>query len=197
MNNDGLGKIRELEAKTSDYKEASSRFRSEKRELWNNIIILSSAILAFSVTMVSGVHIEISWLLKMGWGLFLINILCGLFLLKKESEFQQEQSLANLAQKFDEVDIETPPKTQGDKDKFVGLLYLHSLRGTPPKELPFSPYAKDIFERVKGELQSWRMIKNPQKFYSYSHMAMINKTSYFFYGSFVLAIIFLISAVIF
>lgn len=187
-----------LDMQTFELQKTALQFRKERRELWSRVILLSSAILGFSITIASNgrLFIGIAPLIRIGWALFLLNILCGLFLLKKESEFQQSQSLANLARAWDETEISIPPKTQIDKDKFVALLYLHDLRAIPPKELPFSEYAKNIYSKNKDTLTSWKMIKNPEKFYSYSHMRSINFASYLFYGSFVVAIIFLITSVV-
>jgi len=181
------------------YKVTSPSFRTEKRDLWNKVILLSSAILGFSVTIFSkelSIIVSLCFL-KVGWVMFLVNILCGLFLLKKEGEFEQQQILANLMQEWDKTEINIPVKTQNDKDKFLTLTYLHGLRTTPEKENPYSQLAKDIFEKNKTLLTSWQMIKNPQKFYAYNHMKIISIGSNIFYGSFVFGIILLISAVIF
>jgi len=172
-------------------------FRTEKRELWGRVILLSSAILGFSVTMFTGDHLQLFsfGMLRVGWGLLLLSILGGLFLLKKESEFEQEQGLASLARKWDEADFVLPLKTQLEKDRYLALIYLHNLRGVSDEEMPFSALATTIFEAHKKSLSSWNMIKNPDKFYSYSHFQALNRTTNFFYSSFVLALIFLVGAV--
>jgi hypothetical protein len=187
-----------IDTEFNKYQEISSRVRLERRELWEKIILLSSAILGFSVTMFSKDFSAIIYLpiLKIGWGLFFVNILCGLLLLKKESDFELQQAIANVARKWDEEEMNIPVKTQEDKDKFITLTYLHSLRTIPSNELPFSKWARDIFEVNKGNLTSWKMIKNPEKFYSYSHLQLINRATTIFYGSFALAILSMILSVV-
>jgi len=197
---ENIKKIEDFEVVITNYQQSYSCHRKEKRELWSRIILLSSAILGFSVTMFSSDYLSIisPLFLKMGWGLFLINILCGLFLLKRESEFELSQSTANFSRKWDEMDLGYPTKSidKDGKQKFLALLYLHNLRTMSEKELPFSQHATDIFEKNKKSLTSWQMIKNPEKFYSYSHMNIINWASKYFYGSFVLAMFFLVASVI-
>jgi hypothetical protein len=190
-------KYESFDTATESYGNAIICFRDEKRSLWNKIILLSSAIIGFSVTMssVESLPTYSFFLLKFSWALFMVNILCGLALLKKESEFEREQKLASLSQEWDKIELTIPVKTQEDKDKFLALTYLHCLRVTPPEENPFSKKATDIFEKNKKSLTSWQMIKNPEKFYSYSHMKNISLLSNYFYGSFTLSMIFLIVSV--
>ena len=177
---------------------ASLVHRQEKRSLWEKVVLLSSAILGFSVTMLSKESSLTIYrcMFEIGWGLFLSNILIGLFLLKEESEFEQSQALANSARKWDEDEMNIPVKSKQDKDKFLALVYLHGVRTTKPSENHFSEYATKIYESNKKGLTSWKMIKNPEKFYSYSHLNIINKMMTCFYATFTLALIFLVLAVV-
>lgn len=187
-----------LQKNFSSYDTKRENHRHEKRELWYKIILLSSAILGFSVTLFSSEYLEniSGFVLKICWFVFIINIISGLYLLTKESDFEHASSTAKMFEMWDRSELPMSLEKEEDRNKFLALTYLHTLRTVSPREKIFSDLTISIFERVKKELTSWKSISDPKNFYSYSHLKEINVVTEIFYTSFIVALILLILSVI-
>lgn len=187
-----MNNIKELEIQNLELKKAKENFRKENRELWSRIIVISSAIIGFSITMFSDTVMQSLVMIKIALILLFFNIVIGIFLFKNESEYENSQIFSNSLISLDFSGLNLPSKSDEEKDKSVALLYLQSLRVTKPSEMFFSEYAKNIFERNREKLDSWNMIKNPEKFYSYTSLYIVNNLKLFFFITFLSGIFFLI-----
>jgi hypothetical protein len=118
--------------------------------------------------------------IKMGWALFLINIVCGILLFLKESLYYNEELLREGLFEFDNNKI-----NDTDKDRKIALLMLHKLRVAQPKELGLSKYAYSLIDKYKTQFDSWNIVKNPEKFYSFENKKYLNRLTMDFYATFV------------
>lgn len=177
------------------------RSRDELRGLWSKMILLSSGILGFSVSLVSAElllqQISITFL-KLGWFFLIANVGSGLYLLAKETGFQQGESLRESLHQMDrrEIGLEKALRKGEEGRRFMALELLHGLR-LIPKEKLVSKEGERLIDQYKKSFESWKFIKNPERFYSYKDKRKLNITTKVFYLSFGTALFLLMLSVLF
>lgn len=143
-----------------------STIRQEQRSTWSQIILLTSAILGFSATFITLKFSLIPVIILISsWSLFAITLILGVWLLIKDNRDYLTAQTKQYLFTQDDVDRETKyAKGTINKEKydalFVALMYLRS-----PDRSFFSQKAKETFEKNNEDLSSWKLIKDPEKFY--------------------------------
>lgn len=185
-------------------KVAIEKLRDENRNLWGKIIVLNLQIVGFSITLfatdfLSEYISDIKSLsfFVVAWFLYLLSVVAGLVLLKKESRFQVDESTKNLLYSQDQMDLlDSRTLKTKDKDKYISLLILHSKRDLPTVS-HWSSYAISIFEKNKKSLFSWKYLGDPENFFNFSHKKQITDLEKFLFVGSVLATCIFFSGIIF
>lgn len=168
--------------------ERNSESRKEKRDFFAKLATLCLTILGFSLTLFSanllsdlfsnGISL---FFLFVSWTMLLFSVVACFVFLKLESDFQDGQYTTQSLFANDNAEIlDSNLNIKSDKkNDWIALRFLENTRVTENNF--WTQEAKDIFESHRGNLQSWRLVNKPEKFYSYSHrkrLLLIEKITY-------------------
>jgi len=181
--------VEQQDKANKELEQSNIEARMEDRVLWDKLITIVLAILGFSLTLFSTELLsqEImssysKYFLLSCWIFYIFSIFLGFFLLKKESEFNRGEYLRKTLYAMDlaKLTINGLKVLEDKKDQYLALLILHGER-TADNDF-WKKKAREIYEKEKINLDSYGLIKEPEKFYSYSHRKLIvwcEKSFYF------------------
>lgn len=186
-----------------DLESTIAQSRTEDRILWDKLITIVLTILGFSLTLFSteflSKKITSSYskhFLLTSWIFYVITIIIGFFLLKKETVFQKNESLRKVLYALDSSELQDDNLKikQDKKDQWIALQILHAKRSGPIDY--WSKTAIDTYEKSKKSLNSYKAINHPEKFYSFSHYKLIIWSEKIFYSTIIIATISLMVSVL-
>ena len=177
--------------------------RLEDRSLWDKLLTVVLGILGFSLTLFSTDFLSSQitnsfskYYLLICWIFYSLSLFTGFLLLKKETEFQRKESLRNTFYAMDTAELLDSHTLQVKEDKKGSFIALQVLRGKSTGKNDFwSPYALEMFENYKKELNSYKLAGDPDKLYSITDRKIIGWSEKLFYLFILIATILLIISV--
>lgn len=169
--------------------------RLEDRALLEKILSVILGVLGFSLTLFSTeflsqkIFVSCSkYFLLFSWIFYCVSLIIGLFYLKKETSFQKRGALQNTLFALDNLELmdSNLKVKEGKNDQYIALMVLHNKR---LGDDDWSAKAKEIFEKNKIELNSYKMVSNPDEFYSLKDRRLISRLETIFYSLLFLATI--------
>lgn len=178
--------------------------RLENRLIWDKLLTTVLGVLGFSLTLFSTdflssqiTHSFAKYGLLISWLTYGGALFVGFWLLKKETVFQTNESIRNNFFAMDMAEImsgNTARLSDDMKNRFIALLILQ-LRSRNLNENHWTKGALETFDKHKKELQSYRLAKDPETFYSAQDRKEIYHIETYFYWLTVAGTLFLIATI--